>query len=142
MNLKPNRIHNYVLKNLLSISIGIVFLWFGILKLFPETSPAELLAKRTITVLTFGHIPSSISILLLAMVEVIIGLFLILGLFKKMTLKMAMLHLFFTFSPFLIIPYESFTLPPLIPTLLGQYILKNLVIFAALLTLYKENSKV
>ncbi|MGB3143546.1 MAG: doxx family protein, partial [Maribacter sp.] len=105
-------------------------------------SPAGELAKRSIDVLTLGLIPSSISIVLLAILKVIIGLFLILGLYKKGTLEIAMVHLFFTFSPFLILPYESFTLPPIIPTLLGQFILKNIIIFAALFTLCQENCKV
>jgi uncharacterized membrane protein YphA (DoxX/SURF4 family) len=33
---------------LLRVSLGIVFLWFGILKFFPSASPAEELASRTI----------------------------------------------------------------------------------------------
>jgi len=42
---------------LLAISIGLVYLWFGVLKFFPHLSPAEDLAKNTITVLTLGFIP-------------------------------------------------------------------------------------
>ena len=33
---------------LLRISLGIVFFWFGVLKLFPNVSPAEELATKTI----------------------------------------------------------------------------------------------
>jgi uncharacterized membrane protein YkgB len=39
---------------LLRVSLGIVFLWFGALKLFPDASPAQDLATRTISVLTAG----------------------------------------------------------------------------------------
>jgi hypothetical protein len=47
---------------LLRISLGIVFLWFGVLKFFPNVSPAQELATRTIGVLTGGLIPDSVSV--------------------------------------------------------------------------------
>ncbi len=46
---------------LLRISLGIVFLWFGVLKFFPELSPAEELATRTIEVLTLGIVQPALS---------------------------------------------------------------------------------
>ena len=67
---------------LLRISLGIVFFWFGILKFFPGLSPAEGLATKTIDVLTFGLIPSNISIIILAAWETLIGLGLIFGVFS------------------------------------------------------------
>ena len=39
-----------------SVALGIVFLWFGVLKFFPNLSPAETLAVRTIEQLTFGAV--------------------------------------------------------------------------------------
>jgi hypothetical protein len=39
---------------LLRISLGVVFLWFGVLKFFPGLSPAQTLAGDTIAVLSFG----------------------------------------------------------------------------------------
>jgi len=59
---------------LLRVSLGIVFFWFGFLKFFPESSPAEDLAMRTIQVLTFGMIPNSVAIIVLACWECLIGL--------------------------------------------------------------------
>ena len=44
------------------IALGIVFLWFGVLKFFPNLSPAELLAARTIERLTFGAVQPDISL--------------------------------------------------------------------------------
>jgi uncharacterized membrane protein YkgB len=127
---------------LLSIAIGIIYLWFGALKFFPELSPAEDLAKRTIQLLTFDIIPSSISILILAFIEVVIGLCLIFNFYHKQIVKIAMVHLIFTFSPLFLFTEESFTISFLTPTLLGQYIGKNLIIIAALFTLLKEKVKV
>lgn len=42
--------------SLLRISIGIVYLWFGVFKFFQGLSPAEQLAMQTIHKLTFGLI--------------------------------------------------------------------------------------
>ena len=38
----------------LRTNVGIVFFWFGVLKFFPALSPAEDLAGRTISALSFG----------------------------------------------------------------------------------------
>ena len=57
----------------LRIGMGIVFLWFGVLKFFPGLSPATDLAVRTIDMLTFGLIPGNISLILLAILESAIG---------------------------------------------------------------------
>ena len=59
---------------LLRVSLGIVFLWFGILKFFPSASPAEQLATRTIDVLSLGLIPAAVSLPLLAGWESLIGI--------------------------------------------------------------------
>lgn len=128
--------------SILCVAIGFVYLWFGTLKFFPNLSPAEDLAKRTISALTFDLVPSSISIFLLAFMEVVIGLLLIGNLLQRQTLKLTIIHIIFTFSPFILFPEESFSSPLLTPTLLGQYIGKNLIIMAALLTVLKEKSKV
>jgi len=41
---------------MLRLSIGIVFFWFGFLKYFKGLSPAEDIAVRTISTMTFGLI--------------------------------------------------------------------------------------
>ena len=142
MNFKRFKITPRKENTLLSIAIGIIYLWFGALKFFPELSPAEDLAKRTIQLLTFDIIPSSISILILAFIEVVIGLCLIFNFYHRQIVKIAMVHLIFTFSPLFLFTEESFTISILTPTLLGQYIGKNLIIIAALFTLLKEKVKV
>ena len=120
---------------LLAISIGIIYLWFGILKFFPELSPADGLAKQTISVLTFGIIPEKISILLLAILEVGIGTLLIFNYQLKKVIIIALIHLMMTFIPILFFPDTSFE-APFVLTLLGQYIVKNIVIICALLFIY------
>ena len=122
---------------LLSISIGLVYLWFGGLKFFPHFSPAETLATNTIDALTFGIISENISIVLLAIWETVIGLLLILNILKKQAIVFALIHMAFTFTPLFLLPDQSFTGLPMGLTLVGQYIFKNIIIVSALIALYK-----
>ena len=130
-------IDNLKRNSFLKISIGIVYLWFGALKFFPELSPAEGLATDTIAALTLGTIPASIAIVLLAFIEVIIGLCFLLNSYTKKIAFAALVHLACTFTPLLFFYDISFNGYPIFLTLVGQYIIKNLIIVAALLSIIK-----
>lgn len=136
-----NSTKQFFKNNTMAISIGIVYLWFGLLKFFPELSPAEGLAKNTIHELTFGLIPSNITIILLAIMETGIGLFLILNLYRRITVKIGLAHILFTFTPLFLFPEQVFNNSPFELTLLGQYIAKNLIIICALIALLNESKK-
>jgi uncharacterized membrane protein YphA (DoxX/SURF4 family) len=116
---------------LLSISLGVVFFWFGVLKFFPGFSPAEDLATKTISMLTAGLIPPNISILVLATWECVVGLGLILGMFMRATLLLLFLQMLGTVTPLFFFPQEVFTRIPYVPNLEGQYIIKNVVLISA-----------
>ena len=116
---------------LLRISLGIVFLWFGLLKFFPALSPAEGLAAETIRILTFGLVSPRAALLLLAAWETLIGVGLILGRFLRATLLLLWLQMLGTITPLFLFPGETFTHLPYAPTLEGQYIIKNIVLVAA-----------
>lgn len=120
---------------LLRVSLGIVFLWFGVLKFFPGLSPAQDLAGRTIEVLSLGIVKPNISLPLLAAWECIIGLGLITGLFMRATILLLMLQMVGTLTPIVLFPAEVFVKPPYAPTLEGQYIIKNLVLMSAAIVL-------
>ncbi len=124
---------------ILAITIGLVYFWFGALKYFPGSSPAEELAKNTIDTLTFSLIPSNIAIILLAIWETALGALLMLNYFKRPVIIATLIHMTLTFTPLLLFPEESFGDAPFSLTLLGQYIIKNLIIIAALLSLYKTD---
>jgi len=121
--------------NLLRISIGIIYVWFGALKYFPNLSPADQLAKDTIHLITFGLIPNEISIILLAIWETLLGVMLIIGVWKKAVFYILLLHMFCTFVPLFFFSDISFTALPYAFTLVGQYIMKNLIIIAAAIVL-------
>jgi len=116
---------------LLRVSLGIVFFWFGVLKFFPGLSPAQDLAARTIDMMTFGLMPPSVSLPVLAAWECLIGLGFISGKFMRATLLLLVMQMAGTLTPLFFFPTETFTQVPIAPTLEGQYIIKNMVLIAA-----------
>ncbi len=123
---------------IMPIAIGLVYIWFGALKFFPGLSPAENLAIGTIHELTFHIFSDQVALILLAFWEVSIGVFLLTNLFKKTALYLALLHIVLTFTPFVFFPELVFTKAPFGLTLVGQYIVKNLIILGILVVLIKQ----
>lgn len=126
---------------LLRWAIGINYFWFGLLKFFHGLSPAENLAKDTIRILTFGIIPDEVNLLLLAVWEVGIGIIFLSGRFIRFGAQVSILHMIFTFMPLFFFPEVSFSHAPYGFTIVGQYIVKNLVFLAALLIILKEEKQ-
>jgi uncharacterized membrane protein YkgB len=116
---------------LLRVSLGVVFLWFGVLKFFPGLSPAQDLAARTLSLLSFGLVPARVGLPLLAAWECAIGLGLLRGAYLRAILPLLFLQMLGTMTPLLLFPGETFVRVPYAPTLEGQYIIKNLVLVTA-----------
>ena len=116
---------------LLRLSLGVIFFWFGFLKFFPGTSSAESIAAQTIEVLTFGLLSPRLSVVLLAIWECAIGLGLLIGVGLRVTLFLLFTQMMGTITPLFFFPAETFLLAPWVPTLEGQYIIKNLVLISA-----------
>jgi uncharacterized membrane protein YphA (DoxX/SURF4 family) len=116
---------------ILRVALGIVFLWFGVLKFFPGLSPAHDLAARTISLLTFGLVTPAISVPVLALWECAIGIGLITGKFMRLTLLLLLLQMLGTLTPLVLFPAETWQVFPISPTLEGQYIIKNIVLVSA-----------
>lgn len=121
---------------LLRMAIGIVYLWFGALKFFPEVSPAETLAVDTIRILSLGMLADQVSIIILAVWECLIGAALIFNVKLRTTLVLLLFHMAGTLTPFFLFPQMTFGSEPYTFTLLGQYIMKNVVIITAALVVY------
>ncbi len=117
---------------ILRVSIGVIYIWFGVLKFFPGVSPAEELAKETIHLLTFRLIEPDLSLLLLAIWETAIGVLLLAGVYSRWVIRIVLVHMICTFTPLFLLPALSFTAAPFSLTLVGQYIIKNIVIISAL----------
>lgn len=124
--------------NLLRISIGIIYLWFGALKFFHGYSPAEDLAINTINKLTLDMVPQPVNIILLAVWECAVGLLLIAGKGVRLALVFLFIHMACTFTPLLFFPSVSFKYAPYGFTLVGQYIMKNIIIVCAALVIWPE----
>jgi uncharacterized membrane protein YkgB len=109
------------------VAIFLVFFWFGLIKIL-GLSPASPLA-HALTEATVGGQYFNTLFIALAYVECLIG---ILFLFPKMTrivIPLLLLHMALVCSPLIIVPHytwQSF----LVPTLEGQYIIKNAVVVA------------
>ena len=120
---------------LLRLALGVVFFWFGVLKFFPNASPAEELAGRTIETLTGGLVPQAAALPILAAWEVAIGVGLFLGRWMRAVLLLLFVQMLGTITPLFLFPTETFTIFPIAPTLEGQYIIKNIVIVSAAIVL-------
>ena len=111
---------------LLRLSLGIVYIWFGALKIFGVSPVSDIVAK------TLRPLPENVSVPLMGLWEVTIGI----GLLLRMALK-AILPLFFlqiagTFMTFLRAPEEVFQdNNPLLLSKEGEFALKNLVLLSA-----------
>jgi uncharacterized membrane protein YphA (DoxX/SURF4 family) len=123
---------------LLRYSIASLFILFGVLKFFPQLSPAETIGIDTVSMLTCHILPDSLCIFSLALFEITIGLLLISGKFPKFSISIAIAHLLCTFTPFIFFPESVFNLDVNSLSLLGQYIIKNIVIISALLIIYPQ----
>ena len=88
--------------------------------------------------LSLGLIPDRVSIVLLAALETGIGLMLILGWKRRIAIYLALGHMICTFTPLFFFPDLAFTQPTYFPSLLGQYIGKNIIIVAALISLLRQ----
>jgi uncharacterized membrane protein YkgB len=112
----------------LRVSLGIVFLWFGAVKLFAGMSPAEGLAGRTVLVLTNGLIEPGISVPLLGLWEALIGIGLLTGRALRVTLLLLFVQMSGTVAPLVLFPSDVFVHQPFVLTMEGQYIIKNIVL--------------
>lgn len=123
----------YSLK-VLRLGLGVIFVWFGALKLFPGLSPAEDLVRNTIY-----FVDPDIFLPILAIWEVLIGLGFLLGFFthkfERLTILLLFLQMPGTALPLILLPEVVWVRFPFVLTLEGQYIIKNLAIIGSALAL-------
>lgn len=124
--------------SILRLSIGAVYFWFGVLKFFHGYSPAEVLATKPIHALALGLINDQYSIILLAIWECLVGLLFISGKWIRIGLMLLFLHMVCTFTPLFLLPADSFKYAPYGLAMIGQYIIKNLIIIAGALVVGQD----
>ena len=113
------------------VALGAGFVAFGALKFFPGVSPVEPLVEATWGVLTFGLVGGQLALVLTAIIETVAGALLISGRFARLGLVVLAVAFVGIFSPVVFFTDELVTAAG--PTLLGQYVAKNVVLVAAAL---------
>ena len=109
------------------ISLFVVFFWFGLLKVI-GLSPASALVQRLFEH-TISFIPFGTFLIVFGIFECLIGiLFLVKGA-ERVVIPLLLVHMITTACPLFLLPSETWQ-RLLVPTLEGQYIIKNLVIIA------------
>ena len=121
---------------LIRLPLFIIFFWFGILKVF-ELSPARQLIIDT--VFWMPILSAETWVIVIGYWEVFIAIFFL----TRKTTLLAMILLFLqmsgTFMPLILLPDITFqSSNPLLPTLEGQYIIKNIIIITAALVIGRK----
>jgi uncharacterized membrane protein YkgB len=109
------------------ISIFLVFFWFGLIKLL-ELSPASPLAEA-LTAKTVGMQYFDALFIILATLECIIGLLFLFPKLTRIVIPLLLFHMAIVCSPLVLVPEYTWQMP-FVPTLEGQYIIKNAVVVA------------
>lgn len=116
----------------LRVSLGVIFIWFGILKPFGLSPAAPLLLK---TVVWLPFFEPQIWLTVIGWWEVVIGIAFLFRSTIRIAIALLALQLIGTFLPLFILPEITFQPGrfPYAPTTEGQYIIKNLLIISAAL---------
>ncbi len=109
----------------LRISMGIIFVWFGLLKSLGQSPVNDLVAR---TVYWFDP---NIFIPILGWWEFLIGVCFLFPPLIRLGILLLFLQIGGTFLPLIILPEVCFQKFPFVLTIEGQYIVKNLLIIGA-----------
>jgi len=124
-------------------ALFLVYGWFGFLKIIfisPANPLVASLLEKTLPFITFNQF-----IFWFGVFEVLIGVLFLLPKMEKIALSLLVLHLVTTFMPLFVLPSVTWQ-GWFVPTLEGQYIIKNILIvscafsFAARTVLKRKNS--
>lgn len=111
---------------MLRLAVGIVYVWFGALKLFPGYSPAEPLIRAA-----YAFLPPDLLNLFVAFIgvfEVVIGVLFIYGKLPRLTTLLMLMQMGGAMSPLVLAPSVVWQQFPLVWTLEGQYIFKDVIL--------------
>lgn len=119
--------------SLLRLAVGIVYIWFGVLKLFPETSPAEPLIRGA-----YDFLPAdllNLFIVFIGLFEVVIGVLFTYGRLPRLTTVLMLMQMGGAISPVILSPDLVWVNFPHVWTLEGQYIFKDIILIGAALVI-------
>lgn len=115
---------------LLRLSVGIIFIWFGALKLVPGLSPAEPLIRALMP-----DVIEPIALPAIALMEIVIGLGYLSGRYLRVVIILNLLQMAGAMSPLLFVPERLWEVFPFVWTLEGQYVIKDIILVSAALVI-------
>ncbi len=113
------------------ISLFVIFFWFGLLKVL-GISPADPLVadllEKTMPFIAFDGFR-----IFFGLYEMIIGAAFLMAGHERLAMVLLLPHMATTFLPLILLPNDTWA-SVLVPTFVGQYIIKNLIIIALALS--------
>ena len=110
------------------ISLFIIFFWFGILKVF-SVSPADTLVSSLVSAVFGNAISPELFLIWFGGLEAITAFLILFARFERLTFALLFLHFVATAFPLLLLPEITWN-GMFQPSLIGQYILKNLALLS------------
>lgn len=111
---------------LMRMSLAVVFVWFGLLKIFDVSPASDLVARTVYWVDARWFVP------FLGVVEVMIGVALLFGKGLRLILPVFAAQMLGTFLVLILLPEVAFLRGnPLLLTIEGEFVVKNLVLLSA-----------
>lgn len=110
------------------VGLAVIFLWFGILKLVGQSSVSDLIIELTNTLAP--NLDGNSFVIGIGVLEILIALTIIDRVLLRLAILFLVVHLILVSLPLFFLPeltWKAF----LVPTLTGQYILKNIMIATA-----------
>lgn len=111
------------------VALCTIFVWFGALKVL-GLSPATPLVHALFDQTLAGFISFETFYLAFAIYEILIGICFIIPGLERLAIALLIPHMISTSLPLFLVPNITWQ-QPFVPTLEGQYIIKNLVLIAA-----------
>ncbi len=112
----------------LRISLGVIFVWFGVLKVIGDSPVYDLVAS------TVYLVPPELFVPFLGFWEIAVGLGLLTGLALRLTLIFFLMQMAGTFLVLVVKPEVAFQgLNPLLLTTEGEFVVKNIVLISGAL---------
>jgi len=117
------------------MALFVVFFWFGILKVFGMSPANPLVAgllNRTLPFIDFDQF-----IVLFGLFEMVIGILCLIPRLVRISMLLLGVHMVTTMGPLVLLPGVVWT-QAFVPTLEGQYIIKNLAIIAVAISIVSQ----
>lgn len=115
------------------ISLFVVFFWFGFLKVV-HISPAEGLVQHLHQLTLAPFVSANVFVPLLGWIECLIGVLFLIPSLTKVAYWLFLAQMTTTFLPLFMLPNDTWSGAAL--SLVGQYIVKNIVLVAAAYMIY------